>query len=48
MPAASNASSVAVIPAKPRSTEWFDAVEQPSQPCSLRSATIWTGAPKIG
>ena len=36
-PAASSASSVAVTPAKPRSTEWFDAVEQPSQPCA-RSA----------
>ena len=31
-PAASSASSVALTPAKPRSTEWFDAVEQPSQP----------------
>ena len=42
-PAASNASSVAVTPAKPRSTEWLDAVEQPSQPCA-RSAEAIAGA----
>ena len=47
-PTASNASSVAVTPAKPRSTEWFDAVEHPSQPCALRLAAISDGVPNSG